>query len=63
MRRPKKQIGIVTDLIIGDCVSNLVHEFSYSLNILLVFRIIRGPDASQEPLKLVLDPMEGARKD
>ena len=54
--------GIVTDLIIGNGVSNIIHEFGHDLNILVVFRACHIFDASQYFPKLALDPIEGARK-
>ena len=63
MRRLWKRFEIDTDLIIGDSISNIIHEFRYSLNILIVFRVIHSLDSTQHLLKLVLHPIEGARKE
>ena len=55
--------GIATDLILGDSVSNIVHEFRHNLNIFFVFRVTRSLDATQDPSKVVLDPFEGTEKE
>ena len=39
--------GIVTDLIIGNGVSNIVHELDHNPNVLVVLRVTRSLDASQ----------------
>ena len=53
---------LATDLIIGNSLSNAVHEFRHNLNILVVFLGIDGLDSTQDLLELVLDPIKGARK-
>ena len=63
MRRPWKWFGIVTDLMIGNGISNIVHELDHNLNILVVLRVTRSLDASQYLSKLVLDPIKGATED
>ena len=62
MREPKKQSYSATDLIIGDSVSNIIHEFRHNLNTVVVFRVPRRLNTAQYLSKLVLDPIEGARR-
>ena len=63
MRESIGTVGAIADLIVGDSVSNIVHEFRYNPNILIILRATRGLNASQYHQKFVLDPIEGARKE
>ena len=49
-------------MIINDSVSNIIHEFRHDLNILIVFRVTHSLDTTKYASKLVLDPVEGAKR-
>ena len=53
---------IVTNLVIGDNVSNIIHEPRDNLDVLIIWAVIHSLDAFQHPSKLMFDPIERARK-
>ena len=60
---PWSQFGSTTDLVIGNGVSNIIHEFGQNMDILVIFCVTRGLDATKYSLKSALDPIEGTEKE
>ena len=56
----QKLFGIPTNLIVGDSISDIIHKLGSDLEILVVFHVTWGFNATQYLLKLALDPIEGA---
>jgi hypothetical protein len=63
MRGPRKWSGITTDLVIGDGVSNIIHQFGHDLDILFVCCVAHSLDAIRDLSELAFDPIEGSRED